>query len=145
MTCNVYHATRKSNREIIKEEGLKPICDKSNKIIPSCKNALYFGTNIEQVAELSYENIKTNSELKKDPYDENEVIDFIIYKISLEKVFKNCSTLQEEDSHILAFSGDDTYGNKRDCIIKNKDLKVVYDSTDKWGYSEEQLQEEYKQ
>lgn len=141
MTCNVYHATRKSNYESIKKEGLKPICDKSKKTISSCKNALYFNTDIEKVAELSFMNIKLNDELYEasniDQRDSNneEAIDFIIFEIPIQKVFENCSTLIEEDSHILAYSGNDTYNRRRDCIIKNKDMKIVYDSTGKWGYA----------
>jgi len=123
------------------KEGLKPICDKSNKTIASCKNALYFNTDLEKVAELSFMNIKLNDTLyedsKLDPRNGDE-IDFIIFEVPIQKVFENCSTLQEEDSHILAYSGDDTYGNKRDCIIKSKDMKIVYDSTGKWGYAKEE-------
>lgn len=141
MVCNVYHATRKSNYDSIMKEGLKPICDKSNKTIASCKNALYFNTDLEKVAELSFMNIKLNDTLyedsKLDPRNGDE-IDFIIFEVPIQKVFENCSTLQEEDSHILAYSGDDTYGNKRDCIIKSKDMKIVYDSTGKWGYAKEE-------
>ena len=141
MVCNVYHATRKSNYDSIMKEGLKPICDKSKKTIASCKNALYFNTDLEKVAELSFMNIKLNDTLyedsKLDPRNGDE-IDFIIFEVPIQKVFENCSTLQEEDSHILAYSGDDTYGNKRDCIIKSKDMKIVYDSTGKWGYAKEE-------
>ncbi len=116
-SCNLYHVTKKSSYKDIVNEGLKPICDKSNKVIPWCENALYFGTDLDKVIEIGFENIQ-----------ENEEDHFVVLEVPILKVFKNCSHLREEDSNIIAYSGDDKYYHNRKCIIKNTDMKVVFDS-----------------
>lgn len=111
-SCMVYHTTAKSNYESIVREGLKPICDKSKKLIPWCKDALYFSTNLDKATEFAINNIEEN---------------FIVLEVPLSKLFKNCSYLQEEDNNVLAYSGVDTYNYKRNCIIKNTDMKLAFD------------------
>lgn len=123
----LYHVTKKSTYEnVIKKEGLKPICEREKKNFP-CSDWLHFTLDRNEADLIGVDIF---------PHD-----DWIVLQTDIVEVLNKCKFLHKYEyysgNEVIATSkwGETDltnmvgwHGQKYDCIISPSRLKVVFDS-----------------